>query len=277
MAKKICFIVGHGKSASGGYDSGATSGKYHEFKIAREIAKYAQEYYNKHYSEHADLMNYDGNLYLQERINKLKDDTYDFIAEFHLNAGGGTGTECYYYHGSTKGRKYADTICKNIAKALDVKQRSNGTDDGGDKIKLGSNGTDYFGIIRATKPTAVLIETVFIDTKADLDKVKTASGQKKCGEAIAKAVASVRGLKAEAKTETAEKKENVKAETTSKFPYKVKINCNTLNVRSGAGTNYKVKTTVHKNEVYTIVAEKNGWGKLLSGAGWLKLSFTKKV
>lgn len=197
---KICFIVGHGKSAKGGYDSGATNGKYHEFKIAREIAKYAQEYYNKHYSEHADLMNYDGNLYLQERINKCKDDTYSFIAEIHLNAGGGTGTECYYHHGSAKGKKYADKICKNIAEALGVKQRSNGTDDGGDKIKLGSNGTDYFGIIRSTKPCAVLIETVFIDTKADLDKVKTAAGQKKCGEAIAKAVASVRGLKEKSST-----------------------------------------------------------------------------
>ena len=38
---KICFIVGHGKSRKGGYDSGAVSGNYHEFKIAREITKYA--------------------------------------------------------------------------------------------------------------------------------------------------------------------------------------------------------------------------------------------
>ena len=44
MANKICFIVGHGKSETGGYDSGAVSkdGKYHEFKIVKEIAKYAQ-------------------------------------------------------------------------------------------------------------------------------------------------------------------------------------------------------------------------------------------
>ena len=43
-------------------------------------------------------MNYNGDLYLQERINKLKTDYYDFIAEIHLNAGGGTGTEVYYCH-----------------------------------------------------------------------------------------------------------------------------------------------------------------------------------
>ena len=276
---KICFIVGHGKSASGGYDSGATNGKYHEFKIAREIAKYAQEYYNKHYSEHADLMNYRGTLSLQERINKLKDDTYSFIAEIHLNAGGGTGTECYYHHRSTKGKKYADKICKNIAEALGIKQRSNGTDDGGDKIKLGSKGTDYFGIIRSTKPCAVIIETVFIDTKDDLDKVKTAAGQKKCGEAIAKAVASARGLKE--KSSTASKpatstanKEPVKSSFKS---YKVKVNANVLNVRAGADKKYKIVTTVKKNEVYTIVDEKNGFGKLKSGAGWICVKYATKV
>ena len=200
---KICFIVGHGKSKTGGYDSGAVSGKYHEFKIAKEIAKYAQEYYNKNYNETADLMNYNGDLYLSDRIKKVNASDYDFIAEFHLNAGGGTGTECYYYHGSTKGQKYADKICDYIAEDLGVKQRPNGTDkDGGDKVKLTASGSDYFGIIRQTKPTAVLIETVFIDTKADLNKVETTSGQKKCGEAIAKAVAEVRGLTNKSSTST---------------------------------------------------------------------------
>ena len=28
---------------------------------------------------------------------------------------------------------------------------------------------------------------------------------------------------------------------------------------------------------YTIVEEKDGWGKLSSGAGWIKLSYTKKI
>lgn len=64
--------------------------------------------------------------------------------------------------------------------------------------------------------------------------------------------------------------------TTSKA-YKVKITASALNVRSGAGTKYKVVTTVKKNDVYTIVQTKNGWGKLKSGAGWIKLSYTKKV
>lgn len=59
--------------------------------------------------------------------------------------------------------------------------------------------------------------------------------------------------------------------------YKVKITADTLNVRKGAGTGYKIVTAVKKNEVYTIVQEQNGWGKLKSGAGWISLKYTKKV
>lgn len=60
----------------------------------------------------------------------------------------------------------------------------------------------------------------------------------------------------------------------SGFPYKVKINCDTLNVRKGPGTSYKIVTQVHRGEVYTIVDEQNGWGKLKSGAGYICLKYT---
>lgn len=59
--------------------------------------------------------------------------------------------------------------------------------------------------------------------------------------------------------------------------YKVKINVAELNVRDGAGTQYKINTTVKKGEVYTIVEELNGWGKLKSGAGWIALNCTIKM
>ena len=66
-------------------------------------------------------------------------------------------------------------------------------------------------------------------------------------------------------------------QTASGVPYTVRITASALNVRAGAGTNYKINTVVHKNEVYTIVDEKSGWGKLKSGAGWISLNYTKKV
>lgn len=59
--------------------------------------------------------------------------------------------------------------------------------------------------------------------------------------------------------------------------YIVRITADVLNVRAGAGTGYQIKTQVKKNELYTIVDEKDGWGKLKSGAGWIHLGYTKKV
>lgn len=64
-----------------------------------------------------------------------------------------------------------------------------------------------------------------------------------------------------------------KTDTTS---YTVKVTADVLNVRAGAGTTYKINTTIKKNEVYTIVETKGNWGKLKSGAGWICLDYTRK-
>lgn len=59
--------------------------------------------------------------------------------------------------------------------------------------------------------------------------------------------------------------------------YKVRITAGTLNVRAGAGTGYRITTTVKKGGIYTITAEQNGWGRLKSGAGWISLKYTEKL
>lgn len=58
-------------------------------------------------------------------------------------------------------------------------------------------------------------------------------------------------------------------------PYLVQITASRLNVRAGASTNDKVITTVKKGENYTVMEEKNGWGKI--SKGWISLGYTKKV
>lgn len=60
--------------------------------------------------------------------------------------------------------------------------------------------------------------------------------------------------------------------------FTVKIICNELNIRQSADFNSKVVGTVKKGEVYTIVEEKNGLGRLLSGAGWISMgaSYVRK-
>ena len=59
--------------------------------------------------------------------------------------------------------------------------------------------------------------------------------------------------------------------------YLVIVITDALNVRNGAGTQYKVNTTIKKGQVFTIIDEKEGWGKIKSGAGWINLSYTQKL
>lgn len=59
-------------------------------------------------------------------------------------------------------------------------------------------------------------------------------------------------------------------------PYLVRIIASILNVRKGPGTNYAITTQIRRGEVYTIVGEESGWGKLKSGAGWIYLDYTEK-
>lgn len=61
------------------------------------------------------------------------------------------------------------------------------------------------------------------------------------------------------------------------IPYLVRVTTDVLNVRAGAGTNYKITTQVKKYDIYTIIAEKGKWGKLKSGDGWIHLDYTKKI
>ena len=64
-------------------------------------------------------------------------------------------------------------------------------------------------------------------------------------------------------------------------PYTIMTACDALNIRSGAGASYPVAGTIRepegKKKQYTIVEEMNGWGRLMSGAGWINLSYTRKV
>lgn len=184
----ICVSIGHGKSAKGGYDSGALGGNYQEFKIGREIGKYIGEIF-KGYACTADVINYDATLYLTERIAHVNKHGYDLAIEIHLNAAHGTGSEVYYKHKSSTGKKLAGAISKSIANTFGIRDR-------GAKVKINpSNGTDYFGFVRSCKCESLLIETVFIDTASDRKHVETAAGQRQCAEAIVKAIANYYGIK----------------------------------------------------------------------------------
>ena len=61
----------------------------------------------------------------------------------------------------------------------------------------------------------------------------------------------------------------------SSIKNKVEITASVLNVRAGAGTNYKIVATTKKGTVHGLLEEKNGWGKISNG--WISSKYYKKI
>lgn len=63
--------------------------------------------------------------------------------------------------------------------------------------------------------------------------------------------------------------------------FDVQTTCDSLRIRAGAGKDYRIVGYIREKagnkENHPIVKEKDGWGKLASGEGWIELAFTKKV
>lgn len=60
---------------------------------------------------------------------------------------------------------------------------------------------------------------------------------------------------------------------------KIKVICDSLNIREKPGTAYRVVGKITDNGVYTIVEKQGNWGRLKSGAGWINISkeYVKEV
>lgn len=193
---------------------------------------------------------------LSKIVKKCNAHKVDLDISIHLNSGHNDyqgdgsigGVEVWNYSEETA--EVSGRICSKITKALGIQNR----------------GTKYdqsLYVLKYTKSPALLIECCFVDDKDDADKWEP----KVCAKAI------VEGILNKALSNTIASNP-IK---TNKVPYLAKITANTLNVRNGAGTKYKINKQVKYGDVYTIVEEKNGWGKLKSGVDWIRLDHISKI
>lgn len=91
---------------------------------------------------------------LYAEVSKANESDADYFLAVHFNAGGGTGTECWYYSGNEAGYELADTMSANVAGALGLRNR-------------GAKSTTSLYVIRRTNMPAVLLEVCFVDTYQD--------------------------------------------------------------------------------------------------------------
>lgn len=132
-----------------------------------------------------------------------------------------------------------------------------------------------FTVINQNKVTAILVEGGFMDSEIDYPVITSEEGQNAYARAVAESIIEYYGLK---KKNVPQKTNPEVATDVTVSPYTVKINSSDgfLNVREKPSASSKINTAVKNGEVYTIVAESNGWGKLKSGAGWINLKHTTK-
>lgn len=173
--KKVYLGVGHG-----GKDPGAVAFGRKEKDMALDIAKAARDELVRHgvlvmLSRESDVSEN-----LAARIKECNAFKPDLAADIHLNAGGGDGAEVFHSKADTSDDILARNILEEITK---IGQNSRGL-----KVKLLSNGMDYFGFVRQVLCDSVLVECAFIDNKNDVKIVDTLAERRIMGIAIAKGI-----------------------------------------------------------------------------------------
>ena len=189
--KKVFIATGHGGSDPGAVGVNGVKEK----DLALKISLAERDELVRHGVEVMMSRTKDENDPLTERIKECNAFKPDLAVENHLNSGKGNGCEIYHYSGGGASKRLAKYIAEEIkATGQNLRTGTSGKKDGL-KVKLGTDGRDYFGWIRQTSCPAVLVEAAFIDNVEDVKTVDTDAKCKEIGVAEAKGVLKELGIK----------------------------------------------------------------------------------
>lgn len=147
---KIAVAGGHSKAAQGAV------GHLNEYTEDRKVKNaLIRELKNRGHSV-VDCSNEKTtqNAELAEEVRLANASGAKLFIAIHFNAGGGTGSECWYYSGSSTGKAYSERVASKMASALGLRNR-------------GAKATKSLYVLRKTSMTAILPEVCFVDAKAD--------------------------------------------------------------------------------------------------------------
>ena len=186
---KVFIGVGHG-----GSDPGAVSNNTKEKDLNLSIALACRDELERHGVEVKMSRTKDEDDNISEEIRECNAYSPDLAVDIHNNAGGGDGAETFYHYGGGVSKTLAENILAEIVK---IGQNSRGA-----KIRVNSNGKDYYGFIRETSCPAVIVECAFVDNATDLEILATEGKRQLMGQAIAKGILKTLGVKIQAETGT---------------------------------------------------------------------------
>lgn len=166
---KVFLSAGHG-----GSDPGAVAHGMKEKDINLIILLACNEVLKRHGVKTVLSRTKDENDPVNQEVKEANASKADLAVSFHTNAGGGDGSETFYYEGSKEGKVLAQ-LCEHYVKEIGQNSR-------------GVKATKVLAFVKNTNMTAVLCECAFIDSKKDNKIIDTVAEQKKFGEAYAKAI-----------------------------------------------------------------------------------------
>lgn len=182
------------------------------------------------------------------------------------------GVEVYTAHnGSAKSRQACSLICDSIYN--DISKLDSKFKNRGSKV-------ENFTVIYGVYMQAILIEHGFYDNRSDCNLMLNHIND--FVEADLKGICKYFGITYKApigntsapptQSEKPNNTNSVYSGGTDVTDFVVKIKVDSLNIRYGPGTTYKVVSSITDKGKYTITHTKDGWGKLKSGVGWINVS-----
>lgn len=242
---KVFLSAGHG-----GKDPGAIGNGLREKDINLVIAKACAKYLDANGILVKLSREGDENDPVGEEVVEANHFYADIAISFHNNAGGGDGSETYYYANCEKGRELARRL-ENAS------------------IKLGQNSrgikpTTNLYFLNKTAMPAVLVETAFIDNAGDISIIDTPKEQETFGRVYGQEILNYLNHNPTPNQAPKDTDLLIKA----KVP---------LNIRKGPGVEYAIVGELDTSYKYTIVQTARAldggtWGKLKSEAGWINIS-----
>lgn len=265
MANKIITIdAGHGLYTSGKQTASNLGTVYKEWslndKVVRKIISGLANY-NGVEVHRIDDPTGKTDVPLNTRVNKSNSLKADIHISIHHNAGGGTGTEVYWHtYGTAADKKLAGIVAPKLASKTGMRNRG---------VKQAQ-----FAVL-GCKATAILCEGGFMDTASDYKVIISDKGQQAYADAVVEALVEYLGL---TKKSQSSGTTSSASSSNSSGSFLVEIICDSLNIRKEASFDSVIVGTVKRGEVYTIVEQKNGLGKLKSGVGWISMgtAYVKK-
>lgn len=257
MGYTVALDDGHGMETPGKrtpkFEDG-TFMKENEFNAA--VVKIIERHLKRHNIKVVLTAPTDKDTPLKTRCETANKANADVFVSVHANAykgawGNAKGIETYHYPGSSKGKKLATCIQRELMNGTKMVDRG---------VK-----TAKFYVLKNTKMPAALCECGFMDNKREARLLMSKEYREECGEEIARGILKYFGLSFKAeKTGNKEKSSNMTAPKGKLY----KVQCGAFSKKANAD---KLGERLKKKGYNYFIFKSNGYYKVQCGA------FSKKA